>query len=666
VADILAKAANDSAAGVGDMQYAFKYAAAPAHALGLSIEELSAATEIMANAGIKGETAGTSLRAALLRLVKPPKQAREALDKLGVKIKDSHGKMLPLSNIIGQLNEKTKGMANAQKTAALSAIFGTEAVSGMLALVNAGAPQIDKFTKSLKDSDGASAEAAKKMKDNLKGALQQLQGAFESAQITIGEALAPSINKVASGLKTITNAFNGLSPGMQKFIAIGGAVTAIVLAIVTALGFIVMAIGGVISAWAAISVAMAPIGAVIMSSILPIVGIIAGIAGAAVLLYKAWQTNFGGIRDFTSNVWNLIVQKFNEVKAFVMPIISQLVSYISERWKTIAPMVSQVMDFIGQVIKFILPFVFDTIKFYLDAIINVFKGAFNIIAGVIKFFVALFSGDWKGMWEALKQVLLGAVQAIWGLFNLWFVGKIAGVIGSFINKGIGFFAKFAADGVAWIGKFVAEGFSRIASFGTNIVSKIGTVMADFGGVIAKWLAKALKSYIDFVVSVIKTLGSIVGQVADIGVNIVKGIWSGISSMGSWLVKQLSKWALAVIPGPIAKALGIHSPSRLMRDQIGKWIPAGVADGITGNLGIIKSAVNQMSLATIPTSIPATSIPQYSSSGAMPVSTVPAAQPVIIENVMYLDSEIIGKGTSSVIDTQQNTRLQTKLLLNGVR
>jgi hypothetical protein len=104
----------------------------------------------------------------------------------------------------------------------------------------------------------------------------------------------------------------------------------------------------------------------------------------------------------------------------------------------------------------------------------------------------------------------------------------------------------------------------------------------------------------------------------------------------------------------------------MRDQIGKWIPAGVADGITGNLGIIKSAVNQMSLATIPTSIPATSIPQYSSSGAMPVSTVPAAQPVIIENVMYLDSEIIGKGTSSVIDTQQNTRLQTKLLLNGVR
>jgi TP901 family phage tail tape measure protein len=599
VADVLAQAANDSAAGIQDMQYTFKYAAPIAKSLGISLEELAAATEIMANNGIRGEQAGTTLRGALIRLSDPPKEAAEALAELGIEITDSQGKMRPFGDIIAQLSEKTKNMSNAQKLAALSTIFGTEAASGMLTVIEAGPQKLDALTKSLQNSGAASQEAAKKMKDNLKGALEELGGAFETAQITIGNALAPAIQNVAEVLQGLVDWFNNLSPSMQKFIAIGAAVAAVFTGIVASVGIVLAVIGSAVTGFGALATAIAPIGATIAGSFAPITGIILGVIALSTLLYTAWQTNFGGFRDFTIQVWNLVVQKFNEAKAFIMPIITELVSYITERWKAIHPVVSVAMNAIGKIVGFILPFIFDTIKFYLEAALNVFKGVFNLIAGVVKFFVALFTGDWKGMWEAIKQALSGAVQAIWGLFNLWFVGKIAGVIGSFINKGIGFFSKFVGDGVKWFTKFVSDTFSKISGWVSNMVSKISSGMANFGGTIGKWLGNVIKDFANFALQIPKKIGSVISEMVSKGKDIVKGIWEGIKSMGSWLADKISEWAKSVIPGPVAKALGIHSPSRVMRDEVGKWIPLGLAEGISRNISAVVSATNRMAQATIP-------------------------------------------------------------------
>jgi TP901 family phage tail tape measure protein len=599
VADVLAQAANDSAAGIQDMQYTFKYAAPVAKSLGISLEQLAAATEIMSNAGIRGEQAGTTLRAALIRLSDPPKEAAATLKELGVRITDSSGKMLPFNQIIAQLAKSTKDMSNAQKLAALSTIFGTEAASGMLTVIEAGPQKLDQLTKSLQNSAGASQEAAKKMKDNLKGALEELQGAFETAQISIGNALAPAIQKIAEVLQGLINWFNQLSPATQKFVAIGAAVAAVFTGIVASIGIVLAVIGSAVSGFGALTAAIAPIGATIAGSFAPVTGVILGIVALAGLLYTAWQTNFGGFRDFTIQVWNLVVQKFNEAKAFIMPIITKLVSYITERWRAIEPVVSVVMNTIGKIVGFILPFIFDTIKFYLEAALNVFKGVFNLIAGVVKFFIALFTGDWKGMWEAIKQALTGAVQAIWGLFNLWFVGRIAGVIGNFINKGIAFFSKFVRDGISWFTKFVSETFSKISGWVSNMISKISSGMANFGGTIGKWLGNAIKDFANFALQIPKKILSVISKVVSAGKDIAKGIWEGIKSMGSWLANKISEWAKAVIPGPVAKALGIQSPSRVMRDEIGKWIPLGLAEGINRNISAVVSATNRMAQATIP-------------------------------------------------------------------
>ncbi|WP_051577824.1 phage tail tape measure protein [Sporolactobacillus terrae] len=246
IADVLTMAANDSAAGIQDMTYTFKYAAAPAHALGYSMEELSAATMVMANSGIRGEQAGTSLRAALLRMVDPPKDASKELKKLGVTITDSHGKMRPFATIMGDLSKKTDGMSKAQKTAALSTIFGTEAVSGMLPVVEAGSKKLNAMTKELKDSDGASAKAAKQMKNNLKGSVDQLQGAVESAAITVGENLTPTIQDMTKKVQAAVEWYNNLSPEMQQFIVKAAATTTAVLAVGTGLGAMTWAIGGLV------------------------------------------------------------------------------------------------------------------------------------------------------------------------------------------------------------------------------------------------------------------------------------------------------------------------------------------------------------------------------------------------------------------------------------
>lgn len=248
VSDVMAMSANKSAAGVEDLSYTFKYAAAPAHSLGYSLESVAAATDIMANAGIRGETAGTSLRQAFLRLVNPPKSAANELKNLGVQITNSHGKMLPFATIIGRLNSATSNMSKAQRTAALATIFGTNAVSGMLPVVEAGEGKLNSLTKSLQNSNGASAKAAQQMRNNLKGAIDQLRGSVESGAIKIGEDLTPTIRDLTKQVQGAVDWFNHLSPATQQAIAKTALLGTASLTAATGLGIMLSAIGGGASA----------------------------------------------------------------------------------------------------------------------------------------------------------------------------------------------------------------------------------------------------------------------------------------------------------------------------------------------------------------------------------------------------------------------------------
>lgn len=229
VADVLAEAANRSKADINDMGYAFKYAATPAKALGITLEETSAAVMIMTNAGLAGEQAGTSLRSALISLAKPTDAATKQMDALGVSITDSKGNMKPLSGIMDGLRKSTSGMGNAQKLAALSTIFGTEAASGMLAIIDSAPGTMQKFTKSLEESDGASKKASDTMTDNLAGSVEEMKGAFESAQIAISDVFTPAVRKGVDTVADLVDGFNDLSPSAKSMVVWGGLIVGGVL-----------------------------------------------------------------------------------------------------------------------------------------------------------------------------------------------------------------------------------------------------------------------------------------------------------------------------------------------------------------------------------------------------------------------------------------------------
>lgn len=220
VADLLATAANDSAADISYMGEALKYAGTPAKALGVSLEDTSAAIEIMSNSGIEASGAGTALRASFIRLANPTGEASKQMKKMGIHLTDNKGKFVGMSNLINQFKNEMKGMTKEQKLANVSTIVGTEAASGFLALIDAGPQKIDEYSASLKNSDGASKKAADQMKNNLKGALEQLKGSFETLGIQIGRDLTPAIQAGAKGVQRFVEGFSSL-PGWVRKSALG-------------------------------------------------------------------------------------------------------------------------------------------------------------------------------------------------------------------------------------------------------------------------------------------------------------------------------------------------------------------------------------------------------------------------------------------------------------
>ncbi|UZW13191.1 phage tail tape measure protein [Clostridium pasteurianum] len=218
VADVLAKNASATNAAVADTGEAMKYIAPVAHAMGMSLEETTAAIGIMANAGIKGSQAGTTLRGALSRLASPSKEAAGWMKEIGFQAFDSQGKMLPLNELIGRLQKSTSKLTDEQKQNAIATIFGQEAMSGMISLVQAGPQQLNDLTKSLKSSNGAAKDMANTMQDNAKSSIEQMMGSLETAGIKLADNFAPTIKSVADTVGRLADAFGNLDPSTQKMI----------------------------------------------------------------------------------------------------------------------------------------------------------------------------------------------------------------------------------------------------------------------------------------------------------------------------------------------------------------------------------------------------------------------------------------------------------------
>lgn len=184
-ADVLAATATSSNTNVGKMGYTFQYVAPLAGALGYTIQDTALAIGAMADAGIKGEQAGTSLRALLTRMASPTKDSAAAMAKLGLSITDSEGKMRPLRDILSDIRTGFKKLTPAEQAQVAADLAGQEAMSGLLGIVNETDEKYDSLAESIDKSTGAAKKMADIRMDNLRGDLEYLAGDWDAFTMSL-------------------------------------------------------------------------------------------------------------------------------------------------------------------------------------------------------------------------------------------------------------------------------------------------------------------------------------------------------------------------------------------------------------------------------------------------------------------------------------------------
>lgn len=196
-ADVLAAAATSSNTNVGMMGETFKYVAPLAGALKYDVEDVATAIGVMANSGVKASEAGTSLRSIFTRLAKPPKDAAKALDALGISIKNDDGTIKPFMQTMEEMRDKFSGLTDDQKVQYAASIAGQEAMSGLLAIMNASEGDFEKVANAIGHANGSAEKMAKTRMDNLAGDIELVGGAWDQFIQTIMKG------GTASGLRSI-------------------------------------------------------------------------------------------------------------------------------------------------------------------------------------------------------------------------------------------------------------------------------------------------------------------------------------------------------------------------------------------------------------------------------------------------------------------------------
>ena len=291
LSDVFTKSANTSAASVEYLQTAFQYSAQPAKSLGVGIEDLTAATGILANNGQGASRAGTMMGQVFTRLTSPTAASQAALDQLGISAFDSQGNFVGLSKFVGEYSEATKGMTEQQKLATAKTIFGQRAMTAWQDLVDAGSGKIDNYSNSLKNSSGYAQEAADKANNNLGAALNNLKDSFQVLGNKLMDSVDGPLRAIIKWLDDMVDKMSKMDSSKLQAIVLA---LAGVAALAPLLGILAMIVSG-ISAIGTIAGIVAPVISALWFAITSPVTLVIGAITAIVagLIYFFTQTKKG-------------------------------------------------------------------------------------------------------------------------------------------------------------------------------------------------------------------------------------------------------------------------------------------------------------------------------------------------------------------------------------
>jgi phage-related protein len=551
------------------------------------------------------------------------------------KFVDAQGHFKSLAEISDVLQDSMSGLTDAQRLQYMQTMFGSDAIRAANILFKEGAKGANDMATAM-GKVGADDVAAKKM-DTLKGALEQLSGAFETAKISIGNALIPVVKVVAGALQSLIDGFNKMSPSMQSFIAIAGLVAAAVLLIA---GPILMLIGFLPAIMTGFSLLAGPIGIAMLA--LTAFGAIAAVVIAKWATLSTFFSNlWTGIKNIFTGFWNWLQSFFAEWGTVILAIIAPFIGIpilIYQNWSTITAALSTVWTgiltnattiFTGIATFFstiwtTIQTIFSGLATFFtgiwEAIKTIFLGAILLILDLVTLNFTQLSADaqliwnnlknaFSGIWEGIKAIFSGAVQVIATVLSAAWNGMKTVV--TTVWNGIKSFLSSLWSGLV---SLASSAFNSMKSAISSIVtSTINTIQSIWNGILnffrslpgtlaslGSTMFNAMKNAIS---SVLSTLGGVVRNGFSSAISYIKSLPSQFAQWGRDMIQGLINGIKGMIGG-VGNAIGsvaekIRSMIHFSRPDEGplrdyeKWMPdfmAGLAKGINKNKNLVSDAV----------------------------------------------------------------------------
>lgn len=596
-ADVLATASSNANTNVSLMGETFKYVAPVAGALGFSAEDCAVAIGLMANSGIKASQAGTSLRSIITRMAKPTTEVQSAMDALGLSLTKSDGSMKSLNEIMLDMREGFANLTQDQQAQMAASLGGQEAMSGLLAIVNASDDDFNKLTESIANCDGATAEMADTMSDNLPEQITILKSGLEGLGISLYEEMQAPLKDVVKEAQTmiqeLQDAFN--NGGLDSLVVKAGEVMAQIVTevaqsapklIEVAENLVSSFINGIVAYKNEFASAGATMASELVCAIMDVTGDMwsAGIELFAEFLQGliehseeigqsfgkmisrtggAVQENLPLIiqtaKDFIAGFCQGLSEEFPGVSALLDGFFDGFLKSIKENTEKILDIISKLFEVLDNQDPAALESIGEAIGTIASAIVTL-KVAKSVTQSVKELFSVL--GTFKG----IASETCGVIGKIVEGFNLWRGGagtlievlklefpQIAAVFSSIagaVSKVIGFITEFGAS-IAGIGSIIAGAVLAVTNFvdmfvnGFNAIKEVlmlvGIALVAVGAVILG-VPALVAAVVAGIVAAVATAVVLIKEHWDQIVEFFKSIPEKLSELGS----AISEWFSGVL------------------------------------------------------------------------------------------------------------------------
>ena len=448
-----------------------------------------------------------------------------------------------------------------------------ESMASLYDRISDGSLSVDEITASMERSTSAGGkyfQSMDKQSQTLNGKISTLKDTFnefagkamQGLSDVLSNTVIPALTGVLSHSDEIMAVLNALLP---VIVAVGSAFAA--WKIVNFIQDIPKMIGSVKTAILGVNAALAanPVGAVV-----------AAISALVAVFLYLWNTS-EEFRQFWTDMWNGIVEWFSGI---IESIVNFFTVTIPEAWESFKTNLQELCDSIVQWFQdawnSVIAFFTETIPAWIQSVID----WFNQLPYNIGYMVGQIIGHFIQWGIDLKNFVTEDIPAFINSVVEWFKslpGKIWEWLKSAWEKVKTWGSNIYTSARDWVSKTidsVVDWFrslpGKIWTWLTNAVSKV----RDWGSNLWNTGINAAKQLVDSVVQKAKELP---GKMVDIGINLIKGLWEGIGSVKDWILDKISGFCDGIVDGML-DFFNIGSPSKLMRDMIGKWLPPGIAVG----------------------------------------------------------------------------------------